>query len=199
MKICVWDTETTGFATKWGDLARQPYIIQFAAIEWELEGDVYREIARHDIMIKPFISIPFWASQVNGIYDKDVADCEPMNVHIDTILRILNNADLVSGHNIEYDEDILSYELARLGKSGEYSPQKTVCTMRSSTDYCKLQGRGFAYKPPKLSELHKHLFWEFFEWAHDALIDVEATMRCFVELVRRWVIVPETSNVMRLF
>lgn len=81
-----------------------------------------------------------------------------MNVHIDTILRILNNADLVSGHNIEYDEDILSYELARLGKSGEYSPQKTVCTMRSSTDYCKLQGRGFAYKPPKLSELHKHLF-----------------------------------------
>ncbi len=199
MKICVWDTETTGFATKWGDLSQQPYIIQFAAIEWELEGNVYHEIARHDILIKPYISIPFWASQVNGIYDRDVADREYMKSYIDDILRVLNRADLVAWHNIEYDEDILSYELARLGKSGEYAPQKTACTMRLSTDYCKLQWRGFSFKPPKLSELHKHLFGEFFEWAHDALVDVEATMRCFVELVRFGVIVPETSNVMRLF
>ncbi len=199
MKICVWDTETTGFATRGGDLSQQPYIIQFAAIEWEIEGGIYREIARHNMLIKPFISIPFWASQVNGIYDKDVAECEHMKSHIDDILRVLNRSDLVAWHNIEYDEEILSYELARLGKKGEYAPQKTVCTMRSSTDYCKLQWRGFAYKPPKLSELHKHLFGEFFEGAHDALVDVEATMRCFVELIRLGVIVPETSNVMRLF
>lgn len=199
MKITVWDTETTGFSTKWGDLAQQPYIIQFAAIEWEYENGEYREIARHDIMIKPPISIPFGASQVNGIFDKDVADKLPMSAHMEDIIRILNRADFVAGHNIEYDEEILSYELERLGRKWDYSPQKTLCTMRGSTDYCKLQGRGFAYKPPKLSELHRHLFWEFFEWAHDALVDVEATTRCLIDLMKKWVIVAEQSTVMRLF
>lgn len=71
--------------------------------------------------------------------------------------------------------------------------------MRSSTDYCKLQGRGFSFKPPKLSELHRFLFDEWFDGAHNAIVDVEATMRCLVELIKRGVIVPETSNVMRLF
>ena len=71
-------------------------------------------MTRHDIMIKPAISIPFGASQVNGIYDKDVADCQPMSAHIEEIIRILNRNEIVSGHNIEYDEEILSYELERL-------------------------------------------------------------------------------------
>jgi hypothetical protein len=43
------------------------------------------------------------------------------------------------------------------------------------------------------------LFGEYFEGAHDAMIDVEATMRCFLELAKRWVIQVETNNVMRLF
>ena len=67
-------------------------------------------------MIKPAISIPFGASQVNGIYDKDVADCQLMSAHIEEIIRILNRNEIVSGHNIEYDEEILSYELERLGR-----------------------------------------------------------------------------------
>ena len=71
--------------------------------------------------------------------------------------------------------------------------------MKSSTQYCKLQGRGMSFKPPKLAELHKFLFSEFFEGAHDAMMDVEATMRSFIELVKRGVIELETSNVMRLF
>jgi DNA polymerase III epsilon subunit-like protein len=128
-----------------------------------------------------------------------VADAFPIENHLDSILQVLNRADIVAGHNIEYDEEILSYELARNGRRGEYAPQKTLCTMRNSTDYCKLQGRGFSYKPPKLSELHRHLFGEYFEGAHDALVDVEATMRCLIELFQRQVIVPETSNLMRLF
>jgi hypothetical protein len=36
---------------------------------------------------------------------------------MDDIIRVLNRADIVSGHNISYDEEILSYELARLRRS----------------------------------------------------------------------------------
>jgi DNA polymerase III epsilon subunit-like protein len=164
MRICVWDTETTGFSTKGGELSQQPYIIQFAAITGELGTDGrYTELSRHDVLIKPPISIPFGASQVNGIYDRDVADKLPFESHVTDILRVLNAADIVSGHNISYDEEILSYELERLGRTGEYAPISTICTMKSSTDHCKLQGRGFSFKPPKLAELHRFLFNEYFE------------------------------------
>jgi DNA polymerase-3 subunit epsilon len=200
MKICVWDTETTGFPVKDGTLDQQPYIIQFAAIISELESDGnVHEVSRHDIMIRPRISIPFGASQVHGIYDRDVADKAYIENHLDTILQILNSADIVVGHNISYDEWVLAYELDRHGRSGDYTPIQAICTMKSSTEYCKLPGRGFAWKSPKLSELHKHLFDEWFDGAHNALVDVEATWRSFFELVKRGVIQVEEKTVMRLF
>lgn len=118
---------------------------------------------------------------------------------ISEILRFLNTADLVVGHNIEFDEQIIRDELARLGRNGDYQPMKSLCTMRSSTDYCKLPGRGFSFKSPRLSELHKHLFGEYFAGAHDAMFDVEATARSFGELLKREVITVEESNLMRLF
>lgn len=149
--------------------------------------------------MKPPVSIPFASSQVHGIYDKDVSDKNPIGNHIDAIIRVLNKVDVVAGHNISFDEEILAYELARLGRVGEYTPSQVICTMKSSTDYCKLQGRGFAWKPPKLAELHKFLFDEWFEGAHDAMIDVEATMRSLIELMRRDVVHIEDNNVMRLF
>ena len=39
-----------------------------------------------------------------------------MGQHIEDIIQILNRADILSGHNIEYDAEILSYELDRLGR-----------------------------------------------------------------------------------
>lgn len=200
MLFTVWDTETTGFPVREGTLDQQPYIIQFASITGEMNRNwEYREISQEDIMIKPHISIPFAASQVHGIYDKDLVDKLSFVHHLDTILKILNTAEVVIGHNIEYDEGVLGYELERYGRKGEYTPMKTLCTMRGSTEYCRLPGRGMAWKPPKLSELHRHLFGEYFEGAHDAMADVEATTRSFAELVKRGVIRLPESEVMRLF
>ncbi len=198
--LCVWDTETTGFPVRDWTLDQQPYIVQFAAIVGEIDDDGnYSEKERHNILIKPRITIPFSSSQVHGIYDKDVENSPYIEEVIDTIIKILNSADVSSGHNISFDEEVLGYELERLGRWWEYTPNQVICTMRGSTDYCKLQGRWFSFKPPKLAELHKFLFNEWFEWAHDAMIDVEATMRSLVELIKRWVIQVEKNEVMRLF
>lgn len=200
MKICVFDTETTGFPVREWTLDQQPYIVQFAAIIGEIdEENNYRELERHDFLVKPKIPIPFSSSQVHGIYDKDVENEPYIDEKMDQIIKILNSVDVVAWHNISYDEEIINYELDRLWRTGEYTPAQAICTMKSSTQYCKLQGRGAAYKPPRLAELHQFLFDEWFEWAHDAMIDVEATMRSFVELVKRWVITLETNNIMRLF
>ncbi len=200
MKAFVFDTETTGFSSKDRPLSEQPYIVQFAGILGEASQEKgFVEIERINLMIKPRISIPFGASQVHGIYDKDVENAPYIEEVISQILRFLNTADLVVGHNIEFDEQIIRDELARLGRNGDYQPMKSLCTMRTSTDYCKLPGRGFSFKSPRLSELHKHLFGEYFTGAHDAMFDVEATARSFGELLKREVIKLEESNVMRLF
>ena len=61
------------------------------------------------------------------------------------------------------------------------------CTMKSSTNYCKLPGKK-GFKSPRLAELHQILFGEGFDNAHNALADVEATARCFWELKKRGVL-----------
>ena len=52
-------------------------------------------------------------------------------------------------------------------------------------NFCQLPGgRGGKYKWPNLSELYKKLFNDSFSEAHNASADVEATTRCFFELIR---------------
>jgi len=46
-------------------------------------------------------------------------------------------------------------------------------------------GRGGKYKLPTLTELHQYLFGVPFGEAHNATADVEATTRCFFELLRK--------------
>ena len=54
--------------------------------------------------------------------------------------------------------------------------------MESSTGYCRIPGP-YGYKWPKLSELHRKLFGEDFAEAHNAAADIQATERCFRELM----------------
>lgn len=202
MKILVFDTETTWFINKKDpSLEAQPYIIQFAGILWELQNGTYREITRKDIFIKPPISIPYDASQVHHIYDIDVQDKADMAQNIDEIMDFINEADVIIGHNIEYDEDMLRLELTRHQKLHLYTPSQVICTMKSTVDYCALQGKWERFKYPKLGELYKKLFGEYFIGAHDAMVDVEATLKTFLELETQGVITLEEKKqeVMSLF
>ena len=200
MKLFVFDTETTGFVEREGPIEVQPYIVQFSGILLELQPDkTLLEVDRIDAYVKPPISIPFGASQVHGIYDKDVADKPIIADQMETFLSYLNRADMVVGHNVEYDESVINYELQRLGRRGDYHPQKVLCTMKSTIDFCALPGRGIGYKFPKLNELYKKLFGDFFEGAHSAMYDVEATVRALQKLVALGVIKLEENTLMRLF
>jgi DNA polymerase-3 subunit epsilon len=202
VKILVFDTETTGFLNKKDpSLDAQPYIIQFAGILWELKDWKYSELERKNIFIKPPISIPYWASQVHHIYDIDVKDAPVMSEQIEEIMNFLWQADAIIWHNIEYDEDMIKVELKRLEKLHLYTPDQVICTMKTTVDFCALRWNWLRFKYPKLGELYKKLFWEYFVWAHDAMVDVEATHQCFLELEKQWVLglTNNTKQVMSLF
>ena len=196
MKILVFDTETTWFINKKDPhLDKQPHIIQFAWILWEIDDKkTFKEIERRDIFFKPPISIPYDASQVHHIYDVDVQDKQAIHEHIDELMAFISHADIIVWHNIEYDEMMLDVELRRLGKKHLYNPSQVVCTMKETVDYCALIGNGERYKYPKLWELYKKLFWEYFIGAHDAMTDVEATLKCFIELYRQDILKLKENN-----
>jgi DNA polymerase III epsilon subunit-like protein len=141
------------------------------------------------MMINPKVPIPYWSSEVHHIYDVDVKNSPYIEEVIDEILWYINNPDIIIWHNIEYDEDVLKIELKRLEREFSYKPKQTFCTMKSSVDFCAIKWKSDnRFKYPKLWELHKKLFWNYFIWAHNALKDVEATLKCYVELVNKWVV-----------
>lgn len=188
MKIFVFDTETTWFIDKKeNDLDKQPNIIQFAGILWELDDWEFKEEKRVNILINPKKPIPYDSSQIHNIYDIDVKNAPFIEDVIEEILSYINTPDVIIWHNIEYDTDMLKLELKRLWLEYKFNPKQIICTMNESINYCKLAKKNELsswYKRPKLWELHKKVFWEYFIWAHDAMIDVEATLKCFVELVK---------------
>ncbi len=55
--------------------------------------------------------------------------------------------------------------------------------MQRSTKFCAIYGP-YGYKWPKLSELHYKLFGTGFDEAHNAAVDITATVKCFWELIR---------------
>ena len=63
-------------------------------------------------------------------------------------------------------------------------PRLDTCTEKTAL-MCQIPGgRGGKFKLPTLTELHNHLFGVGFGEAHNATADVEATTRCFLELIR---------------
>ena len=63
--------------------------------------------------------------------------------------------------------------------------------MKSSVEYCRISNEknpAKGYKWPKLQELHYRLFNYNYAVEHNAENDVEATAKCFFELVRLKVI-----------
>lgn len=90
-------------------------------------------------------------------------------------------------HNIAFDYRVLSAEFYRNGVN--YIDHQRifnagVCTMEHSTNLLKLPGKFGNYKWPKLEELYRFLFNKEIEGAHDARVDVSATIDCLVALIK---------------
>src|SRR5699024_9389756 len=100
--------------------------------------------------------------------------------------QALSKTKFVVGQNLGFDLKIMGAEFYRLGIDTSLNdiPVLDTCT-EVTANLCQLPGgRGGKFKLPTLSELHEHLFHEPFSEAHNATADVEATTRCFLELIR---------------
>ena len=103
----------------------------------------------------------------------------------------LAQADLLVGHNLQFDKHVVLSELYRYGLEKEAEELRdipTLCTMQTTTDICKIPNPHpyyGGYKVPRLTELYEYLFHKNPNQQHRAEDDVRITVECFSELCKR--------------
>lgn len=195
MRITIFDTETTGLPARNEGLEKQPHIIQFAAFIYEYDPTTrrFQEVERYNTMVKPPISIPEDSVRITGITDQQVSTAPTFAQVADRILEIFANTDLAVAHNLSFDEEIIGYELERLGKSKAFISKGRFDTMEGTRNLCKLPTKSGGYKAPRLMELHQFLLNESFVEAHNAEKDVAALGRCVKVLLQEGLYQPQVS------
>ena len=184
----IFDTETTGLPQRWDapldDFDNWPRLIQLA---WQIHDDLGNLTEAKSFLIKPdgFI-IPRGSEKVHGIStERATKERHPIKFVLDEFIKALAKSQTIIGHNIEFDNSIVGSEILRRGELNPLPDINAVDTKIVSTNYCALPGgRGGNYKWPTLNELYFKLFNESFDAAHNASADVQATARCFFELIR---------------
>lgn len=179
-----FDTETTGLPKNWKapvtDVDNWPRLVQLG---WIMTDDEGNELARADEIVFPDgYTIPAHSAQVHGITTTIArAKGRPVNEVLKEFVTQIEQAKYLVGHNISFDENIVGAELVRAEIEHSLWHREKICTKMESTDFCQLPGK-YGFKWPTLEELHQKLFAAPVTGAHNAMNDVEATMRCFFAL-----------------
>lgn len=188
----IFDTETTGLPRDYNapitDTDNWPRCIQIA---WQLHDEMGNLVEHQDYLVQPHgFDIPYDSERIHGI-STALAQKNgiPLRQALDKFNEALSKAQFVVGQNVGFDLKIMGAEFYRENYDNELDqlPVLDTCT-EITANLLKLPGgRGGRFKLPTLTELHNYLFGQVFAEAHNATADVEATTRCFLELIRRGV------------
>jgi DNA polymerase-3 subunit alpha len=186
----IFDTETTGLPRDWNapvtDTSNWPRVVQIA---WQIHDEMGNLVENKDFLVRPDgFDIPYDSEKVHGISTELATKFgEPLEFVMQEFQQALSKAKFVVGHNVGFDINVVSCEFVRLESTCPLDgmPILDTCT-ELTAELCKLPGgRGGRFKLPTLTELYSFLFQESFDEAHNATADVEATTRCFLELIRQ--------------
>ena len=196
----IFDTETTGLPKRWDapvtDTDNWPRCIQIA---WQLHDDMGGLIEHQNYIVRPDgFNIPYDAERIHGISTELAVE---EGVSLEEVLEkfsvALSRSKFIVGQNVGFDVNIIGCEFHRLGVENPLSKMKVLDTCTEITaELLRLPGgRGGKFKLPTLTELHEYLFGEPFAEAHNATADVEATTRCFLELIKKQVFTSQELDV----
>ncbi len=187
----IFDTETTGLPKDWNapisDIDNWPKVCQIA---WQLHDEWGNCVEHKDYLVAldEGYEIGFDTQKIHGISNKlaqtqgkDIVDV------LNEFNEVLNRSQFIVGQNLGFDINVLGSEFIRKGVESHLvnMPHLDTCTEKTA-QLCQIPGgRGGKFKLPKLGELHHFLFGKEFAEAHNATADVEATTRCFFELLRQ--------------
>jgi DNA polymerase-3 subunit epsilon len=191
--ILGYDSETTGLPafSDPSDAPHQPHLIQLAMILQDMDGN---EVDRFVSIVRPGAGAVMSpeAFDAHGITLERAMDegCDPV-LALDAFLSFAGRALLMAGHNESFDRRIMRILSAR-HRAVKWEPTcPSFCTMWKSKFIINLPPtqRMIAAgmpgpKAPKLGEAYLHFFGKPLEGAHDALVDVEASLAVMWHLIR---------------
>jgi len=174
MIVTIYDTETTGlFYSGLLDNEKKPEMTEFCAFKVDLDKEEI--LKEYEFLVKPKRGIPDEAVAITGITNEMVENEKHLVHYVDQIKDALEKCDAVVAHNLSYDKEMIDTEMARINHSIKWP--RLICTVEKSICI-----KGYRLS---LTELHRELFNEAFSGAHRARKDVEALMRCTIELYKR--------------
>ena len=206
MRVLVFDTETTGLPkTKIinpDTLHLWPHIVQFSYLIYDTELNDIIKTSDNIVKLEEGIKIPEESIKFHGI--TDIISYE-QGIPLETILTYffnhLSNVDLLVGHNVSFDINMVKVELMRIiysnltenkNEASKYNLhhitnfKNICCTLQDSIKLCNLQVLDKFGKPylkfPQLIELHYKLFETKPNHLHNSLNDILITLRCFIKM-----------------
>jgi DNA polymerase III epsilon subunit-like protein len=216
MKYLIFDTETTGLppndikSVSQLTFSRWPRIVSLSFIVYDTitrEKQIYDKIAclpEDAEMSEETVSIHGISKEISRKHGVPTIDI------LNEFLEQYYSVDCVSGHNVNFDVNMVMSELYRLKATttcdetqinthiqqlaldARTRNSKICCTMKIGKDLCAIKSldkNGKAYiKSPKLIELYQQLFDDEKEFKlvarklHNSFIDVLVTFRCFYKI-----------------
>jgi DNA polymerase III epsilon subunit-like protein len=197
MKLLVFDTETSGLPEEKGQSLyathKWPYIMQLSYIFYDDSSNQVIEL--YDSLVKLDNSILLSEDSI-AIHNitREMANNsgKPIKIVLSSFINALMSADIIIGHNIQFDMNIIRVECIRnnikfnFNMNKENKPIIHYCTMKKGKYITNIEltsTNGAKYiKNPKLIELYKHYFNEEVNGLHNALTDVLVCFRCYYKM-----------------
>jgi len=171
------DTESTGLhEITAAPLERQPRIIEIALRK--IDDKTLKLKEDFQTLINPGIPIPAKNVEITGITDEMVKDAKRFAAWFNTLVDFFLGEQILVGHNLPYDVQIMLWELTRIDKITKFPwPPVHYCTVELTQD---LSGKYF-----NLNDLYVHYYGHPPEHkAHRAMADV-ITLHEVVKAMRK--------------
>ena len=198
----IYDTETNGLPIDYNahvhEVDNWPRVVQLA---WMLVDDEFETLTFRNHIIKPVFDvlnncneweIPADYAEIHGITtERAINEGIDIRIALAEFSVAQNVAGVQVGHNVNFDRKIVGAEFIRADMEDAYEFAKNMqryCAMFKSAKLCGYRNKRGGLKWPTLQELHFTLFLDEFDGSHNALADVQATGKCYQELIKRGVI-----------
>jgi DNA polymerase-3 subunit epsilon len=184
--FAIISTETTGlpdgFDENFCNIETSPRLVKLTVGLFS-ERTQKIELKFSDLIKPEGFNIPKESTSFHGVRNSfEIRNGNDLRKSLINFHWLINLADAIVGHNIEFHVSVIECELERLKLDSPLGNKFQICTMKETANYCQL-GKPFNYKWPTFEQLYNKLFDEEYQKPHNSLLEIQAIAKCLKKLI----------------